>query len=81
MLRGARDLESAWRAQPPGADRELLQGLIHLAVAREHHRRGNAVSAAGQLEKARRRLGGVGERARGLELAAMIAEVEGIVRG
>jgi predicted metal-dependent hydrolase len=73
--------EVAWRGQPPGADRELLQGLIHVAVALEHHRRGNAIGAAGQLDKARRRLGALGPVARGLDVAAMVAsaatEIEG----
>ncbi len=49
-------LELAWRATPSGPERELLQGLIQLAVALEHWRRGNPRGTAGQWDKARHRL-------------------------
>ena len=49
-------LEDAWRAQR-GAERERLHGLIHCAVARYQHNRGNPEGAARQLARARARLG------------------------
>ena len=45
-------LEAVWRATPRGPDRELLQGLIQLAVSLEHWRRGNPRGARGQWTKA-----------------------------
>jgi pimeloyl-ACP methyl ester carboxylesterase len=50
--------EEAWRPLPPGAERRSLQGLIQLAVALEHRRRGNPRGAAGQWAKAKARLEG-----------------------
>ena len=50
--------EDRWRPLPRGAERRALQGLIHLAVAVEHRRRGNLRSAAGQWAKARLKLAG-----------------------
>lgn len=41
---------------PPGDDRLFLQGLIQLAVALEHHRRGNPRGSAGQRTKAEAKL-------------------------
>jgi len=48
--------EDAWRPLPPGGERRALQGLIHLAVALEHRRRGSLRSAAGQWAKAQLKL-------------------------
>lgn len=67
-------LEAAWRATPPGPDREFLQGLIQLAVSLEHWRRGNPRGARGQWQKANRHLEGLPERCHGLELARLIAD-------
>ncbi|MSQ03670.1 MAG: DUF309 domain-containing protein [Myxococcales bacterium] len=44
--------ERQWKALPHGPPRRALQGLIHLAVALEHHRRGSMRSAVGQWDKA-----------------------------
>ncbi len=44
--------ELQWKALPHGPPRRALQGLIHLAVAVEHHRRGSLRSAVGQWDKA-----------------------------
>lgn len=44
--------EADWRALPPGDEKRAVQGLIHLAVALEHRRRGALVPAAGQWQKA-----------------------------
>lgn len=38
--------EEAWRAEGPGERRELLQGLVQVAVALLHRDRGNAIGAA-----------------------------------
>ena len=50
------ELELAWRAAPP-QQRDFYQGLVHVAVAWYQARRGNAVGAGRQLDKATRRLG------------------------
>src|SRR4051794_30404588 len=49
-------LEDAWRAAEP-AERDFLQGLVHVAVAWYQAGRGNRVGCERQLEKALRRLG------------------------
>jgi predicted metal-dependent hydrolase len=48
-------LEVAWRAAPDD-ERDLYQGLVHVAVATYQDSRGNAVGRTRQLEKALRRL-------------------------
>src|SRR5258706_4923072 len=48
-------LEDLWRAAAP-AERDLYQGLVHVAVATYQESRGNAVGRARQLAKAHRRL-------------------------
>ena len=48
--------EELWRAAEPG-ERDLYQGLVHVAVATYQDGRGNAVGRTRQLEKALRRLG------------------------
>jgi uncharacterized protein len=48
-------LEELWRAAAEG-ERDLYQGLVHVAVATYQESRGNTVGRARQLEKARRRL-------------------------
>ena len=50
--------EELWRAADP-AERDLYQGLVHVAVATYQDGRGNAVGRTRQLEKALRRLGPV----------------------
>jgi uncharacterized protein len=47
--------EELWRAAEP-AERDLYQGLVHVAVATYQDGRGNAVGRTRQLEKALRRL-------------------------
>jgi predicted metal-dependent hydrolase len=47
--------EDLWRAASP-AERDLYQGLVHVAVATYQDGRGNAVGRRRQLEKALRRL-------------------------
>ena len=48
-------LEDLWRAAP-AAERDLYQGLVHVAVATYQESRGNEVGRSRQLEKAIRRL-------------------------
>jgi uncharacterized protein len=48
-------LEDLWRAAPL-AERDLYQGLVHVAVATYQESRGNEVGRSRQLEKAIRRL-------------------------
>jgi predicted metal-dependent hydrolase len=66
-------LESLWRETPRGPDRELLQGLIQLAVSLEHWRRGNPRGARGQWEKAQGHLAGLPAVPHGLALAELLA--------
>jgi predicted metal-dependent hydrolase len=47
--------EELWRAAEP-AERDLYQGLVHVAVATYQDTRGNEVGRTRQLEKALRRL-------------------------
>jgi uncharacterized protein len=47
--------EELWRAAEP-AERDLYQGLVHVAVATYQDGRGNEVGRTRQLEKALRRL-------------------------
>ena len=49
------ELEVAWRAAPP-AERDFLQGHVHVAVAWYQAGRGNRVGCERQLDKAGRRL-------------------------
>jgi uncharacterized protein len=48
-------LEDEWR-EAPAAERDFLQGLVHVAVAWYHAGRGNRPGCERQLEKAARRL-------------------------
>lgn len=66
-------LEAAWRPMPRGPDRDVIQGLIQLAVSLEHWRRGNRRGADGQWEKALQKLG---DRPAflGLDLADLLAQ-------
>ena len=69
-------LEDAWRAAEP-PERDFFQGLVHVAVAWYQAGRGNEVGCERQLEKAVRRLGPYAPAHRGLDVAALIASVEG----
>lgn len=50
-------LEEHW-IDAPESERDLLQGLIHVAVGLLHHERGNVKGAGLQFRKASRRLEG-----------------------
>ena len=69
------ELEDAWRAGEP-AERDFLQGLVHVAVAWYQAGRGNRVGCERQLEKARRRLAPYTPAHRGVDIAALLVQVE-----
>jgi uncharacterized protein len=69
------ELEDAWRAAEP-AERDFLQGLVHVAVAWYQAGRGRRIGCERQLEKAARRLEPYAPRHRGLDVAALLAQVE-----
>ncbi len=64
-------LELLWRAAPP-AERDLYQGLVHVAVATYQDGRGNAVGRTRQLEKAVRRLAPYAPVYEGLQIEALL---------
>jgi predicted metal-dependent hydrolase len=68
------ELETAWRVAEP-AERDFLQGLVHVAVAWYQAGRGNRHGCERQLEKATRRLAPYGPTHRGVELAHTLARV------
>jgi predicted metal-dependent hydrolase len=68
-------LESAWRAAP-AAERDFFQGLVHVAVAWYQAGRGRRIGCERQLEKAARRLAPYAPAHRGLDVAALLAQVE-----
>ena len=72
------ELEDAWRAAKPAepAERDFLQGLVHIAVAWYQAGRGNRVGCERQLEKARRRLAPYTPAHRGVDIAALLVQVE-----
>jgi uncharacterized protein len=68
------ELELAWRAAEP-AERDFLQGLVHVAVAWYQAGRGRPVATARQLEKAARRLEPYAPAHRGVDVADVLAQV------
>jgi predicted metal-dependent hydrolase len=69
------ELEDAWRAAEP-AERDFLQGLVHVAVAWYQAGRGKEIGCGRQLEKAVRRLAPYGPQHRGIDVAALLAQLE-----
>jgi uncharacterized protein len=69
------ELEEAWRAAPP-EERDFLQGLVHVAVAWYQADRGKPIATASQLEKAARRLGPYTPEHRGVDVEAVLTQVE-----
>jgi predicted metal-dependent hydrolase len=67
--------EEEWRTAPTG-ERDFLQGLVHVSVAWHHAAHGNARGAAGQLEKAARRLSAYAPDHRGVDVARLLGRVE-----
>ena len=68
-------LEDAWRAAEP-AEKDFFQGLVHVVVAWYQAGRGNEVGCSRQLEKAARRLGPFAPKHRGVDVAALLRQVE-----
>jgi hypothetical protein len=68
------ELEDEWR-EAPDAERDFLQGLVHVAVAWHHARRGNRPGCERQLAKAARRLGPYRPAHRGVEVTDLLAQV------
>ena len=66
--------ETAWRAAPP-AERDFLQGLVHVAVAWYQAARGRRIGCERQLAKAARRLGPYAPAHRGVDVAGVLAQV------
>jgi predicted metal-dependent hydrolase len=69
------ELEDEWREAPP-EERDFLQGLVHVAVAWLHASRRNRPGCERQLEKAARRLGPYRPQHRGVDVAAVLDQVE-----
>jgi predicted metal-dependent hydrolase len=68
------ELETAWRAAEP-AERDFLQGLVHVAVAWYQAGRGNRNGCARQLEKAARRLAAYAPAHRGVDVDSLLAQI------
>jgi hypothetical protein len=68
------ELEDEWRTAP-AAERDFLQGLVHVAVAWLHAERGNRNGCERQLVKADRRLDGYRPRHRGLDVDIVLLDV------
>ena len=69
-------LEEAWRAAEP-SERDFFQGLVHAAVAWHHARvTGRPLACERQLEKAARRLRPYLPAHRGLDVAALLDQID-----
>ncbi|HVM68924.1 MAG TPA: DUF309 domain-containing protein [Gaiellaceae bacterium] len=68
------ELEKDWHGAPP-AERDFLQGLVHVAVAWYQAGRGNRVGCERQLAKAARRLAPYAPTHRGIAVGAVLASV------
>ena len=68
-------LEDEWR-DAPEPERDFLQGLVHVTVAWHHARNGNRPGAERQLEKATRRLTPYAPAHRGVDVDAVLGQVE-----
>ena len=69
------ELELAWRAAD-AEERDFFQGLVHVAVAWYQAGRGNRRGCERQLEKAARRLTPFAPAHRGVDVEAVLAQVE-----
>ena len=68
------ELEDAWRAAET-AERDFLQGLVHVAVAWYQAGRGKEIGCRRQLEKAVRRLTPYAPEHRGIDVAALLVQL------
>ena len=66
--------ELAWRAAPAD-ERDFFQGLVHVVVAWYQAGRGNEVGCRRQLDKAALRLRRFAPAHRGVDVAAVLAQV------
>ena len=73
------ELEDEWR-DAPAAERDFLQGLVHVAVAWHHAGRGNRPGCERQLEKAARRLSPYRPAHRDVDVDAVLAQVDDAAR-
>jgi uncharacterized protein len=73
------ELELAWRAAAP-EERDFYQGLVHVAVAWYQAGRGRPVATERQLEKALRRLAAFEPCHRGVDVAALRAQLAELVQ-
>jgi predicted metal-dependent hydrolase len=69
------ELEIAWRSAPAD-ERDFCQGLVHVAVAWYQAGRGRRIGCTRQLEKASLRLGPYAPAHRGVDIDAMLGQVE-----
>ncbi len=69
------ELELAWRAAAP-EERDFYQGLVHVAVAWYQAGRGRRIGYTRQLEKAARRLGPYAPTHRGIDVSAVLRQVD-----
>ena len=69
------ELELAWRAAAR-EEKDFFQGLVHVAVAWYQAGRGRPVATARQLEKAARRLAAFAPQHRGVDVSAVLEQVE-----
>jgi predicted metal-dependent hydrolase len=68
------ELEDAWRTAEP-AERDFLQGLVHVAVAWYQAGRGRRIGCERQLGKALRRLTPYAPQHRGLDVTLLLDSV------
>jgi uncharacterized protein len=68
------ELEDEWR-DAPVAERDFLQGLVHVAVAWLHAERGNRNGCERQLLKAERRLDAYRPLHRDVDVDAVLAQI------
>jgi predicted metal-dependent hydrolase len=68
------ELEDEWR-EAPEAERDFLQGLVHVSVAWLHAGRGNRPGCERQLAKAARRLDSYRPAHRGVDVASVLDDV------
>jgi predicted metal-dependent hydrolase len=68
------ELELAWRSAP-AAERDFFQGLVHVAVAWYQAGRARQIGAERQLAKAARRLAAYTPEHRGVDVAAVLAQI------
>jgi len=69
------ELELAWRAAAAD-DRDFFQGLVHVAVAWYQAGRANRYGCERQLEKAARRLGPFAPAHEGVDVTAVLEQVD-----